>query len=337
MAQSLAVKYRPQNLKDVSGQQCIIDILNQQIETNNIKSCYMFCGNSGCGKTTTARIFARMINKGRGQAIEFDAASNSSVDAVKNIIEASSTKSITSEYRIYIIDECHSLSSTAWQAWLKTLEEPNGKTIFIFCTTDPEKVPQTILNRVQRFDFAKIPQELILERLQYICDQEKFNAELDALKYIVKLSKGRMRDAIAYLEKVASLTNDITLEKSVVALGETNYQIMFNLINNIIDRNEAGVLEVVNNLDNKGKDLKLFINEYTSFILDVNKFIILKDFNNINIPKVYEKELMYILNLEGYKEFYQKVLDELMKLKEQVRFESEVRTVLEITLLFLCR
>jgi DNA polymerase III gamma/tau subunit len=146
-----------------------------------------------------------------------------------------------------------------------------------------------------------------------------------------------MRDAIAYLEKVASLTNDITLEKSVVALGETNYQIMFNLINNIIDRNEAGVLEVVNNLDNKGKDLKLFINEYTSFILDVNKFIILKDFNNINIPKVYEKELMYILNLEGYKEFYQKVLDELMKLKEQVRFESEVRTVLEITLLFLCR
>lgn len=337
MAQSLAVKYRPKDLKSVCGQESIRQILEQQINTNNIKSGYIFCGASGCGKTTTARILAMLINKGKGYAFEFDAASNSSVDAVKNIIEASNTKSITAEYKIYIIDECHSLSSTAWQAWLKTLEEPNGKTIFIFCTTDPEKVPQTILNRLQRFDFSKIPQDLILERLQYICKEEGFIAEDEALKYIVKLSKGRMRDAIAYLEKVSSLTNNINLNECVNSLGETDYQTMFNLTNAIIDRDEVKVLNIINFLDSKGKDLKLFTNEYTSFILDVNKFIILKDFNNINIPKVYEKDLMYILNLEGYKEFYSKVLDELIKLKEQIRFESEIRTVLEICMLFLCR
>ncbi len=334
---SLATKYRPKTLDEMIGQECIVKILKQQLATNNIKNCYLFCGVSGCGKTTSARAFASLINKGQGYPIEFDAASNSSVEDVRNIISASNTRSILGEYKIYIIDEAHSLSTQAWQAFLKTLEEPNAKTIFIFCTTDPQKIPQTILNRVQRFDFGKIPNYQIFQRLVYVCKQENFTYTEDALNYIVKLSQGRMRDSLTYLEKVISLDNNITLENVIEILGEVNYQIMFDLTNAIIDRKKNIVLDIIEKLNSKGKDLKLFINEYTSFILDVNKYIITRDFNYIDIPKILEKDLLWILNFDNSDSFYSNILDTLVKLKEQIRFESDVRINLEIVLLTLCK
>lgn len=337
MALSLATKYRPKTLNEMSGQENVIKILNQQLITKNIKNCYLFCGASGTGKTTAARAFIQEINKGQGYPIEIDAASNSGVDNIRNVIDGSNTKSILSEYKSYIIDECHSLSNQAWQALLKTLEEPNSKTIFIFCTTDPQKIPQTILNRVQRFDFYKLPKEQIFDRLVYICNEEKFTYEEDALKYIVKASKGGMRDAISYLEKVASYNTNITLSNCVDAIGEIDYHIMFNLINAIIDKKEKDALSIVDNLNNKGKDLKLFIDEFTGFILDINKYLVLLDFENINIPKLYEKDISYAVNIEGSKQFYLFILEQLVKLKEQIRFESDVKLNLEITLVLLCK
>ena len=172
MSKSLAVKYRPHDWSSVVEQSSTKIILQQQLESGEVKNAYLFCGPAGCGKTTCARIFAHDINKGEGNPIELDGASNNGVDDVRNIIQQAKTKSINSEYKIFIIDECHALSNSAWQAMLKIIEEPPAKSIFIFCTTDPQKIPKTILSRVQRYDFQRVSQEGIVQRLLYILECE---------------------------------------------------------------------------------------------------------------------------------------------------------------------
>ena len=171
-SKTLAVKYRPKTFDDVTEQTSIKIILEQQLEYGETKNAYLFVGGAGTGKTTTARIFANEINKGIGVPVELDAASNSSVEDVRSIIQQAKTKSLDSEYKVFIIDECHSLSNTAWQAFLKLIEEPPAKSIFIFCTTNPEKIPKTILSRVQRYDFKRISHKGIVDRLRYIIEQE---------------------------------------------------------------------------------------------------------------------------------------------------------------------
>lgn len=337
MGQSLAVKYRPKEFNEVCGQEWVVKILEKQIETNNIKNCYLFCGASGSGKTTISRILANKINKGKGYPIEIDAASNSGVDDVRAIIENSNTKSLTSEYKIFILDECHAFSSSAWQALLKTLEEPNSKTIFMLCTTEIQKVPATILNRVQRFDITKISYDQIYNRLKYICEQEKIKYDEPSLSYITKISNGGMRDAIANLEKVISFDSNLSINSVVNILNSVDYKIMFDLTNSIIDRKEDLALSYVNQINNKGMDLKAFINEFTAFILDINKFIILKDFRNIDIPTTYEKELMYVINFEDSSKFFRYMLEQLIKLKENIRYDNDIKTALEVTVLFLCK
>lgn len=172
MSKALAIKYRPQTFEDLTEQSAVVTILTNQIETNTIKHGYLFCGGAGTGKTTSARIFANMINKGAGTLIELDAASNNSVEDIRRLTEDAQTQSIDSEYKVFVIDECHSLSNQAWQAMLKTLEEPPAKSIFIFCTTDPQKIPNTILSRVQRYNFQRISHKGIVDRLKYIIEQE---------------------------------------------------------------------------------------------------------------------------------------------------------------------
>ena len=177
MAQTLAVKYRPKTFDDVTEQESVKIILQQQLESGEIKNAYLFCRGAGTGKTTCARIFANDINGGEGNPIELDAASNSSVDDVRNIIQQAKTKSLDSEYKVFLIDECHAISNTGWQAFLKLIEEPPAKSIFIFCTTNPERIPRTILSRVQRYDFQRISQSGIVNRLMYILDNEGYVLE----------------------------------------------------------------------------------------------------------------------------------------------------------------
>ena len=171
---ALSVKYRPTDFSSLTEQSAIKDILENQIKTKTFQHGYLFTGPSGTGKTTSARIFASMINDGKGNPIEVDAASNSGVDNIRQIIEDAKRKPLDAEYKIFIVDECHSLSDSSWQALLKTLEEPPKFTIFIFCTTNPEKIPPTILSRVQRYNFQKISNEGIVKRLEYICEMEGY-------------------------------------------------------------------------------------------------------------------------------------------------------------------
>ena len=295
---ALAIKYRPKTWEDVTEQSSTKIILQQQLESSEVKNAYLFCGPAGCGKTTCARIFANDINKGEGNPIELDAASNNGVDDVRNIIQQAKTKSLDSEYKIFIIDECHALSNSAWQAMLKIIEEPPAKSIFIFCTTDPQKIPKTILSRVQRYDFQRISQDGIVKRLWYILEQEdkgdKFNSDIvwvkDAIEYIAKIADGGMRDAITLMDKCLAYSKDLTLDNVVKALGTTDYDTMFKLTDYLIDNKVKLALALIEDIYNSGKDLKTFVRQYVQFLLDLAKWGIGCDWKYLTIPKLADYE-----------------------------------------------
>ena len=296
MSKALAIKYRPQTFEDLTEQSAVVTILTNQIETNTIKHGYLFCGGAGTGKTTSARIFANMINKGAGTPIELDAASNNSVEDIRRLTEDAQTQSIDSEYKVFVIDECHSLSNQAWQAMLKTLEEPPAKAIFIFCTTNPEKIPQTILSRVQRYNFQRISQEGIVNRLIHIIMREtaevhRIEYERDAIEYIAKIADGGMRDAITLMDKCLSFSSDLTVENVIKALGVTDYNTMFDLNNAFFENDKPKLIKIVSDVYSSGMDLKLFIKTYFEFLLDLNVYCLTKDLAMTKIPEIWVDEM----------------------------------------------
>lgn len=294
MSKALAIKYRPQIFEDLTEQSAVVTILTNQIETNTIKHGYLFCGGAGTGKTTSARIFANMINKGAGTPIELDAASNNSVEDIRRLTEDAQTQSIDSEYKVFVIDECHSLSNQAWQAMLKTLEEPPAKAIFIFCTTNPEKIPQTILSRVQRYNFQRISQEGIVQRLLYIlrCEGAIASTHLvEAVEYIAKIADGGMRDAITLMDKCLSFSSDLTVENVIKALGVADYNTMFDLNNAFFENDKPKLIKIVSDVYSSGMDLKLFIKNYFEFLLDLNVYCLTKDLAMTKIPEIWVDEM----------------------------------------------
>lgn len=332
---SLAVKYRPKTFVDVVEQEEIKAILGQQLKTNTIKNAYLFVGSAGTGKTTCARIFANEINKGKGNPIEMDAASNSSVDDVKNISQLAKTKSFDSEYKVFIIDECHAISNTGWQAFLKLLEEPPAKSIFIFCTTDAHKIPKTIISRVQRYDFKRISQYGIITRLKFICKVEERVYTDDALGYIAKLAEGGMRDSITLMDKCLSY-GDLTLENVVNALGTIDYDTMFELTDALIDIEPKRVMEIIGKIHADGKDLKQFIHLYLYFILDVEKYSVGCPFELLQLPKLKAYEDWLSNTSKSDFEWLREVLRELVQLNATVKYSSYPKADIEAALLLLC-
>lgn len=335
--QSLATKYRPQKFEDVCEQSSIIKILKRQLDLGEFKNTYLFCGASGCGKTTVARIFANEINKHIGSPIEIDGASNNGVDNVKAIIKSATERSLESEYKIVIMDECHALTNQAWQAFLKTIEEPPKYTIFIFCTTDPQKIPPTILNRVMRFNFNKISYNKIYERLCYISQMEGFTNYQESCDYISKIGNGGMRDSIALLEKCASYSTDLSINNVLEALGNYSYDIMFDLVNKTIDRDINSVISILNFLYNQGNDLKLFIDTYLSFCLDISKYIITKDCSVVKIPSSMEDKLKNSINFDNADKYYYYLIDKLLELKNMLKNDNDTFSTIQVMFIKMTR
>lgn len=337
MAEALAVKYRPQTFEEVTGQHSIIKLLTRQIERKEFKNCYLFMGKTGSGKTTCARIFANKVNEGLGSPIEIDAASNSGVENVRNIIRDAQERSLDSKYKIFIIDECHSLSSQAWQAFLKCIEEPPKYTIFIFCTTDAQKVPDTIKNRVQQYRFNNIPADKIRERLTYICQCEGFTNYEESTDYLARISDGSMRTAIAYLDKCAGYDSDLSINNVLTSLGNYSYDVFFNLINNMIDGAEASVLKILSDFYNQGNDLKLFVDQFISFCLDINKFALFNVTEVTKFPQSLEPTLISSTNFKDASKYYTYVLDKLLSLKSMLKNDNSPRATIEIVFLQITR
>nr|DAP55307.1 MAG TPA: activator clamp loader [Caudoviricetes sp.] len=337
MAQSWAVKYRPQKFEDMCGQSSVIKILTKQIETNNIKNAYLFAGSSGCGKTTAARIFAKMINKGVGEPIEIDGASNNGVDNVKTIIKGAQERSIDSLYKIYIIDECHAITNQGWQAFLKAIEEPPMYTIFMFCTTDPQKIPATILNRVQRFNITRISTQQIIDRLKYICKQENMINYDEACEYIAKICDGGMRDSIATLEKCAGYSNDLQINNVLEALGNYSYESFFNILNSMIDGNEGNVIQNIEYYYNNGNDLKLFVDKFFSFVLDIDKYILFNNMELTTLPSSMEEDVKKCIAFDNPGSYYNYILDKLLLLKQNIKNDNTLKNTIIVVFLQMTR
>lgn len=335
-SRALAVKYRPQTFEEVTEQKILTTILKQQISSKQIQHCYLFCGPAGCGKTTCARIFANEINGGQGIPVELDAASNNGVEDVRNIIQQAQTKSLDSEYKTFIIDECHSLSNAGWQAFLKLLEEPPAKSIFIFATTDPQKIPKTILSRVQRYDFQRISQQGIVHRLQYILANENIivdQSNIDAIEYIAKLADGGMRDAISLADKCLAFTDELTLETVVKVLGVVDYDEMFKFTDTIIENKLNESIQLIEGVYTSGKDLKQFVKQYIQFLLDIQKYAIGCDWKYISLPKLsqYEEWLTGCGTYEFDRCF--ELLDCMLKINNKIKYSSVPKCVIETEVL----
>ena len=350
---SLYRKYRPQSFKDVVGQDIIIKILKNSIKNNKINHAYIFSGPRGTGKTSVAKIFAKAVNCLNHCAdvcnecevcklntddiidiVEIDAASNNGVDEIREI--RSSIKLLPSimKYKVYIIDEVHMLSNSAFNALLKTLEEPPSHAIFILATTEINKIPSTVLSRCQKFDFKRIGKEDIFNRLKYISECEKIKVEDDILSLISDLSNGGLRDAINLLDQINSMNKSKITQTDVLDLvGSIDDNIVFNLLDKIIEGNLAEVLKIVNNLYSTNKNFLQVVQKLQQIIKDI---II---FNNTNgyFNKEYEEKLynyiqVNITLLLSVSEELFKLYNDLKKSNNQL-IVSEI-IFIKVTLLF---
>ena len=336
---TLAVKYRPTTFEEVVEQDVIKSILKNQIETKSIRNSYLFCGPAGTGKTTDARLFAKYINNNGNGIVELDAASHSGVEDVRKLIDDSKFKPIGCDYRVYIIDEAHSLSNNSWQCLLKTTEEPTPTSIFIFATTDPQKIPNTILSRVQRYDFKKISHNGITKRLKYILEMENkegcsYTYNEDAISYIAKLADGGMRDAITLMEKVLGFSNDVTMESVVKALGTVDYNTLFDLTDALCKMDKKTVISIIETIYREGMDLKQFIKNYNAFVLDLCKYDICRSFEFIQIPNLYDSRISKYNNSDF--KFFITLLNEMINLNNSIKWESTPKPMIESTFILLC-
>ena len=282
--QALYRKFRPDNFEEVKGQDHIVTTLKNQIRSDHVGHAYLFCGTRGTGKTTVAKIFARAVNCenpgekgpcgecemcqtiGAGNSmnvVEMDAASNNKVDDIRQVIEEVQYSPAQGKYKVYIIDEVHMLTTSAFNALLKTLEEPPSYLIFILATTEVHKIPMTILSRCQRYDFKRISVETIAARLRELLDQEGIAAEERALTYIAKLADGALRDGLSLLEQCISFYfgEELTYEKVLKVLGTVDIEVYASFTRALAVGNAADMMQIIDEIVSAGKDIGRFCDE----------------------------------------------------------------------------
>ena len=285
-------KWRPDEFQEVKGQEHIVTTLKNQIKHDRIGHAYLFCGTRGTGKTTIAKLMAKAVNCenpvdgspcnecasckaiASGAAmnvIEIDAASNNGVDNIRQINEAVQYSPQSGKYLVYIIDEVHMLSTGAFNALLKTLEEPPAYVMFILATTESHKIPITIMSRCQRYDFRRIPIETITDRLVELLDRENVSATKEALAYVAKAADGSMRDALSILDRCISfnLGEELTYDKVLETIGAVDVEVYIKLLAAIRDGDTATAVDIIDEAVWQGKDLAQLVNEFTGFIRNV--------------------------------------------------------------------
>lgn len=291
MAKALYREYRPQNFSDVLGQDRVVNVLKNQVKSGQISHAYLFAGERGCGKTTCAKIFAKAINclnpidsspcgecencksieeESTMDVVEMDAASNRRIDDIRNLKETVVYPPNNLKYKVYIIDEAHMITREAFNALLKIMEEPPSHLVFILATTEIEKIPKTILSRVQKFEFNKIGREDIIKQIDIILSDRNITIEQEAKELIVKKAKGAMRDALSILDQVLSIDkNNFTLKDVENILGLVDFESLDKLIANIISYNQKDSLDLLFDLRNNNKDDKDILDGLVGYFRDI--------------------------------------------------------------------
>lgn len=342
--------YRPQKFSEVVGQRHIVRTLQNAIKLNKVAHAYLFCGPRGTGKTTMAKIMAKALNCQKGMVtepccecdncigitkgqisdvIEMDAASNNGIDEIRDIREKVKLMPAYGRYKVYIIDEVHMLSTQAFNALLKTLEEPPSYCVFILCTTDPQKIPMTILSRCQRFDFQGISPEDIKSNLIHVANEENVKVTDEALDLISEACEGGMRDALSLLDQSISFSSDdvVDLDDVTLVSGSVNKDAIIKLIRSAYENNQEEILTTINKIISDGKEIEKITTDIISFLRDLlmykSRFGSKAIYNNAEF-----QELSKIPN-----EFIYSWLQELNNVQNNIKFTNQKRAYLELGLL----
>ena len=353
-------KYRPQTFEDVCGRDAIVRTLKNQINSGRIGHSYLFCGTRGTGKTTIAKIYAKAVNcehpvdgnpcgecstcraiaeNADLNVVEMDAASNNGVDDIRSIIEQVSYSPTQGKYRVFIIDEVHMLSAPAFNALLKTLEEPPSYAIFILCTTEPNKLPVTILSRCQRYDFGRMPVATIAARLKTVCEKENIQIEEQALRFIASAADGSMRDGLSILDQCNAFNygnGELTYERTLEILGAVDARVFSDLYRCVHVKDVKGALDILHRSLEQGRELMQFITDYIGYLRNV---MLLKaseetakelDVSSDHLQRMVEDARASELNeIVRY-------INVFSSLTEQIRYASNRRVLAEAAVIRLC-
>ena len=344
--------YRPQTFGEVAGQEHIVTTLKNAIKENRISHAYLFAGPRGTGKTTVAKLLAKALNcTGENppcdqcpnckaitvgehpDVIEIDAASNNGVDEVRDLIDKVKYAPINGKYKVYIIDEVHMMSTGAFNALLKTLEEPPAHIVFVLATTEPHKILPTIISRCQRFDFKKVENHDIISRLEYVLKSENKKYELPALESVAKLAEGGMRDALSILEQCLAYNNELTVESVNMVYGLLSMDNKISFIKQLLSKDIKGVLTSLDNMLSGSIDIKRLTFDLVDVLKDI---IIYKNTQDVSILFVLTQQDVdnlapYILVEEAFE-----IIDILIEASSHYSQSLDANTYFELAMLKIC-